>query len=227
VVKKRYERNINALTSEENERLKGFRVCVAGCGGLGGYVIEHLGRLGVGFITVVDGDVFEESNLNRQLLSDEKVLGESKAIQAKTRMSMVNSDIEVKAVNEILAEHNCEKILEGHDIIIDALDNVATRFILEEVAEKLNIPLIHGAIAGWYGQVCVIMPGKPVFSKIYRAPDEKGMENEQGNLSFTAAVTASVEVAEAIKVLLGRNDTLAGKFLTLDLLNNEFEVFEI
>ena len=226
-MKRRYERNMKALSAAENERLSGFKACVVGCGGLGGYVIEHLGRLGIGHITAVDGDVFEESNLNRQLFSDETVLGESKAEQAKLRLGKVNSDVEVTAISEFLTEDNCEKILKGHDVVIDALDNVAVRLMIENTAGKLNIPLIHGAIAGWYGQVCVIMPGAPVFCKIYQGVDAVGIENELGNLPFTAAVAASIEAAEAVKVMLGREDVLTGKILAFDLLGGEFEVFEI
>lgn len=226
-MKKRYERNMGALSEEENLRLPGLKACVVGCGGLGGYVVEHLGRLGVGHITVVDGDVFEESNLNRQLLSDETVLSAGKAEQAKIRLSKVNSDVKVHVIDEFLTEENCERILAGHDVVIDALDNVPTRFIIESGAGKLNIPLIHGAIAGWYGQVCVIMPGAPVFGKIYRDAGQKGIENELGNLPFTAAVAASIEAAEAVKVMLGKEGSVSGRFLTFDLLHSEFEIFEI
>ena len=218
---------MNALSAEENGRLAEFKACVIGCGGLGGYVIEHLARLGLGHITAVDGDVFEESNLNRQLFSDETVIGKNKAEQAKARIGIVNSDVCVTAVNEFLTEENCGQILKGHDIIIDALDNVAARRLIEKEAGKQKIPLVHGAIAGWYGQVCVIMPGDSVFDKIYQGSAEKGLESELGNLPFTAAAAAAIEAATAVKVLLGKRDGLSGKFLTFDLLNNEFEIFEL
>jgi len=218
---------MSALSAGENERLKEFKVCVIGCGGLGGYIIEFLGRLGVGSITAVDGDVFEESNLNRQLLSDENALGTSKAEAAKSRMKKVNSGIKVKAINEYLTEKNSEKIIKGHDIVMDALDNIATRVIIEKEAQKLKIPLVHGAIAGWYGQVSVIMPGSPVYAGIYQGGAAEGVENELGNLPFTAAAVASVQAAEAVKVLLGRSGVISGKLLTIDLLSQEYETFEI
>jgi len=224
---KRYERNMKALTPEENDKLKHFKVCVIGCGGLGGYVIESLGRIGIGYITAVDGDVFDESNLNRQLLSSEDVIGVSKAETAKTRMQKVNSNIEVNAVAEYITENNGEEILRGHDLVIDALDNITTRLLIEKETQKLQIPLIHGAIAGWYGQVSVVLPGKPLYEKIYQENTNKGIETELGNLPFTAATTASIQAAEAVKVLLGRKDTLSGKLLTIDLLSQEYEVFDI
>lgn len=226
-MKKRYERNMKALTLSENERLREFKVCVVGCGGLGGYVIEHLGRLGIGHITAVDGDVFEEGNLNRQLLSDETVLGKGKAEQAKKRMALVNSDVEVTAVSEYLTESNSEKILMGHDIIVDALDNITARVIIEREAQRRGIPLVHGAIAGWFGQVSVIMPGKPLLERLYHTGDEKGVENELGNLPFTAAATAAIQAAETVKTLLARDGALTGKLLTIDLLSHEYDIFEI
>ena len=227
VMKERYERNINALTPEENMQLLGFKACVVGCGGLGGYVIEFLGRLGMGYITAVDGDVFEESNLNRQLLSDENVLGLGKAAVAKKRMRAVNSEINITVISEFLTDKNSEKILAGHDIIIDALDNIKTRCIIEREAQKLKIPLVHGAIAGWYGQVSVILPGFPIFDKIYNEGADKGEEKDIGNLPFTAAAVASIQAAEAVKILLGRAGSLSGKMLTVDLLSHEYEIFEI
>ena len=226
-MKNRYERNMTALSAAENERLKDFKVCVVGCGGLGGYVIESLGRLGIGHITAIDGDVFQENNLNRQLLSDEGSLGMSKAEAAFERMRKVNADVSVTAVKKYVTGENSEEMLKGHDIVVDALDNVASRLVIEEAARKLNVPLVHGAIAGWYGQVSVIGPENPIFDKLYHGATDRGIENELGNLPFTAAVTASVQAAEAVKVLLGKGEPLTGKLLTIDLLSSDFEVFEI
>ena len=108
-MEKRYSRNMNMLSPEENERLRSFRACVVGCGGLGGYVIELLGRLGVGTITAVDGDVFDETNLNRQLLSTEELLGESKALAAEARMKKVNSGVTVYPVRALLQRKTAMK----------------------------------------------------------------------------------------------------------------------
>ncbi|MCL2165139.1 MAG: HesA/MoeB/ThiF family protein [Oscillospiraceae bacterium] len=226
-MKKRYERNMAALTAAENERLREFKVCVIGCGGLGGYVIEHLARLGIGHITAVDGDVFEESNLNRQILSDETVLGLNKAVVAEERIKKVNSDVRLTAINEYITEKNSETILSGHDVVVDALDNIHARILIGEAAQKLGIPIIHGAIAGWYGQVCVIAPGVPIYDKLYHGSTEEGMESVLGNLPFTAAVIAAIQASEAVKVLLGREDALSGRLLTVDLIQNEYIIYEL
>lgn len=224
---KRYARNRNTISAEDNEKLASAKVLVAGCGGLGGYVIEELGRIGVGTITAVDGDVFEESNLNRQVLSSMQTLGKSKAATAKERMAAVNPEITVLPVQAMITEKNVLALLAGHDVIVDALDNVPSRLLLEKSCEELTIPLIHGAIAGWYGQVTVVFPGDCTMEKLYSHGTPKGEEVELGNPAFTPAVVASIEAAETIKVLLARGEILRNKLLTVDLLNHEYEVFEI
>lgn len=223
----RYCRNLGSISSDENLILQTSRVCVVGCGGLGGYIIEMLGRLGIGYITAVDSDQFETSNLNRQLLSDEVSIGKSKALRAEERMRTINSSIEVVPIREYVDESNAREILAGHEIVIDALDNIQSRLVLEKTCKELDIPLIHGAIAGWYGQVSSVFPGDDTLSKVYGSGISKGMEKELGNPSFTPALVASVQVSEAVKILLKRGEVLKNKLLFLDLLNNEFITIEI
>lgn len=226
-MKDRYQRNMNMLSTEENESLRRFKVCVIGCGGLGGYVIELLGRLGIGTITAVDGDVFEPSNLNRQLLSTEEELGNSKALAAADRMKKVNSDVTVHPIRAFVTEENCSDIIKGHDLVVDALDNMTARRLLENHCEKQDIPFIHGAIAGWYGQVSTIMPGDRTLQKIYPPDENKGVETELGNPSFSPALVASIQAAEVLKVLLHRGELLRNKLLTIDLFNQEYEIFSL
>lgn len=223
----RYLRNIGTLTEEENNRLKDFKVCVIGCGGIGGYVVEMLGRIGIGYITAVDGDVFEESNLNRQLFSDENSLGESKAQKAKIRMETVNSKVKVQPVKELLSESNGKNILSGHHVVIDALDNITSRLILESICEELKIPLVSGAIGGWYAQITTILPGDRTLARIYADNANKGIESKLGNPSFTPALAASMEVCEAIKLMIGRGELLTKKILIVDLLEQEYEIVDI
>lgn len=217
---------MQTLSSEENDKLKNYKVCVIGCGGLGGYVIEMLGRIGVGYITAVDGDVFQESNLNRQILSDIHSLGKSKSIVAKKRMMNVNPLIEINAINEFLTKENYFEILNGHDIIVDALDSIDARFMLQDACEELNIPLVSGAIAGWYGHVTTVYPGDKTLNIIYGKKVGKGVEAKLGNPSFTPALVASIEVSEVIKVLIGRGELLRKRILFIDTLNQDYEVIE-
>jgi molybdopterin-synthase adenylyltransferase len=223
----RYTRNVATLSIEENEGLKNCTVCVVGCGGLGGYIIEMLGRLGVGHITAIDGDGFEESNLNRQILSDIESLGINKALRAKERMGKVNPLIEIKAVTERLTSLNGREILEGAQVVVDALDSIETRLMLENLCEELNIPLVHGAIGGWYGQVTTVLPGDRTLSRFYGGRASQGIEKKLGNPSFTPALVASIEVSEVVKLLIKRGELLSRKMLVIDLLEQEYEVIEL
>ncbi|MFZ5974161.1 MAG: HesA/MoeB/ThiF family protein [Bacillota bacterium] len=224
---KRYARNKTTLSEEENRILLDSRVCVVGCGGLGGYVIEMLGRLGVGSITAIDGDVFDETNLNRQILSNMETLGQSKAFTAQKRMALVNPDVTVNPVQAFIDGENAARLLNGHDVIVDALDRIGTRFIIQETAEELGVPFVHGAIAGWYGQVATVFPGERTLDKIYKDRTAGGKEKLLGNPAFTPALVSAIEVGEVVKVLIGRGDLLRNKVLFINLLDQEYDVVEL
>ena len=215
----RYARNIPALTGAECEILKQKRILVVGCGGLGGHSIDQLARIGVGFLRVVDGDVFEASNLNRQLLSSVPLLGSSKAKAAADHVARVNPDITVDAVETFLTNNNVLELLEGCDIVIDALDNIPSRRILSAACERTTIPYIYGAIQGWVAQAAISMPGDHLIDTLY--PDEIEIR-DKSVLSFTPALCASMQVSLCIKLLLGKS-VETGTVYYFDLLNQEFE----
>lgn len=220
---KRYVKNKTMLSEEDMTRLRESRVCVVGCGGLGGYVIEQLSRIGVGHLTVIDGDVFDESNLNRQLLSGEQNLGKLKAEEAFLRVKTINSEVAVTALPVFLTVENVQTLIEGHHVVVDALDQIETRKWLAKACASLEIPLVYGAIAGWYGQVSTIFPGEDTLSKIYKNGQNRGAEKELGNPSFTPAVVASIQVSQVIKILIGRGELFRNRVLHIDLLDGEFE----
>lgn len=223
----RYSRNISTISVEENENLKNYTICVVGCGGLGGYIIEMLGRLGIGHIIAVDGDIFEESNLNRQILCDTESIGYKKAIKSQERMKKVNPFIKVDAVTERLTYSNGAAIIRGAHVVVDALDNIDSRLILEKLCEEEKIPLIHGAIAGWYGQVTTILPGDKILKNFYEGKDLIGAEIKLGNPSFTPALVASIQVSEVVKVLINRGELLNKKMLFINLLTQDYEVIDL
>jgi molybdopterin/thiamine biosynthesis adenylyltransferase len=215
----RYERNYPALSLEEQNMLASKRVAVVGCGGLGGYIVEMLGRIGVGHITVVDGDVFTNSNLNRQLYSSDETLGQPKPLCAERRMKSVNPGVTVKAVCENLTEANADALLHGHHVIVDALDNGKARLLLAQTARSLKLPVVSGAISGWRGRVIVLFPENN--ADFLWSGEGSGVVS--GNLPFTAACTASIEAAEAVKVLLGRTGCLKNRMIEFDLLTAGWE----
>ncbi len=222
----RYIRNENMLSPEENRSLRKFRVAVVGCGGLGGHIIEMLARMGIGYITAIDGDVFEPHNLNRQLFSIPANLGKPKALEAEKRINEVNPGVKITARQVMLTPDNAEELLVGHDVVCDALDNISTRKLVAKTVAALNIPMVFGAIAGWYAQIGVIMPGNPLLDKIYPEGINKGAETQLGNPSFTPALAASLQVAEAIKVLLNKKGVLKNKLLVVDTLKHHYEVID-
>lgn len=226
---KRYIRNMESLTIEDMEILNNSKVCVIGCGGLGGYIIEMLARIGVGYITAVDGDTFDETNLNRQLICHTQNINKSKVIETKKRMKLVNPHIKINAIETMVVESNAWDLIKGHDVVVDALDNIETRLLIEKTASKANIPMVHGAIAGFYGQVSTIFPGDNILSLLYSRNNRKGkgIEEKLGNPSFIPPLIASIQVAEVIKLLTQKGNLLRNKILFIDLLNDNFDLVEL
>ena len=226
----RYSRNFQSISLEEQERLDSARVCVVGLGGLGGGVVEILARIGVGTLDLVDGDCFDETNLNRQLLSSEKDLGVPKAQVARERVAAINSSVNVNAFNTFLNSENGWEIMGNAQVVVDCLDSITHRFMLQELAQTWNIPLVSGAIAGTAGQVTVIYPGDQGFQLIYGDPEDNnvsGIEQRLGNLAHCALLVASLQSSEVIKVLLGRGEILRNRLLICDLMTNSFEVMQL
>lgn len=215
----RYERNIPALSEEECDTLLGKRVLVVGCGGLGGHLIDMLARIGVGMLRVVDGDVFEPSNLNRQLLSEVPLLGVSKAKAAAAKVSRINPEISVEAVDSFLTEQNVKRLLLFCDVALDGLDNIESRRILAKECERAGIPYIYGAVNGWVAQAAISMPGDHLVEKLY---PEGSVPKNKSVLSFTPALCASMQVSLCVKLLTGR-PVETGKLYYFDLLNQEYE----
>lgn len=226
-VPNRYNRNMEALSAEECTQLFTKRVAVIGCGGLGGTVIEALARVGVGFLRIVDGDVFEESNLNRQLMCTEQTLGQEKALAAKERIAVVNSSVEVDARVTLFTEENAAKLLDGIDCVVDCLDNLEARFWLAHACQERELPIVYGAIAGWFAQVCTVFPGDVSFVSVYSSIEGKSQHLELGNLPFTAYVCASIQASETIKVLLGRPSLIRNRLLMIDLLGGTADEIEL
>jgi len=224
----RYQRNRQAITIADQLTLFRSRVAVIGCGGLGGYVIEELARLGVGIIVAIDPDVFEEHNLNRQLLSSPATLGLAKVDAAAARVAEINPAVTLVPIQVAYNPENGKELLEGSRVIVDALDSISTRLALAKTCTELGIPMVHGAIGGWYGQVATQFPGDDTVQKLYRRWVEgKGVEQKLGNPSFTPALVASIEVAEVCKILLGEGEPLHHRKLSVNLLDAIFVLIDM
>ena len=226
----RYDRNFNTLSREDQKLLGQSNCVVIGLGGLGGGVCEMLARVGVGQLTLIDGDSFDVSNLNRQLLSQEHLIGVPKARAAARRVAAINSGVRVTPRIEYVDEAILYDRIKDADVVMDCLDSIETRFQLQDAAQKACIPIVSGAIAGVTGQVTTILPGDRGYALIYGVKSREsgqGIETTTGNLSYCAMFVAALQSSEAIKLLLGRGDILHNKLLIAELWTNTFEVVEL
>lgn len=219
----RYQRNQKMISTAEQLLLFRSRVAVIGCGGLGGYIIEQLARLGVGRIVAIDPDIFEEHNLNRQLFATPSTLGQAKVKAVVARVKEINPAVTVSPIRDAFCTANGHEFLNGVTVAVDALDCISSRLELAEVCTDMHIPMVHGAIGGWYGHVATQLPGDNTVQSIYRNWIQgKGIEKELGNPAFTPAVVASLQVSEVCKIVLGKGELLRRCKLSIDLLDMEF-----
>ncbi|KIX15360.1 HesA/MoeB/ThiF family protein [Dethiosulfatarculus sandiegensis] len=226
----RFRSNRGSLTAAEQAKIVASSVAVLGAGGLGGYVVTLLARLGVGKLAICDGDVFEESNLNRQLLCNLETLGREKALCAAEVAVRINPAVQCTVFADWATSRNLPQILEGADVAMDCLDNLKARYELEAAAKALLIPYVHGALAGWEGFVMTVFPGDPGLAGLYGPdPVEKrdSAESVLGVPTPTPTWVATLQVAELTKVLLGRQSRDNHRLLHLDLTVPTVETLEL
>jgi molybdopterin-synthase adenylyltransferase len=212
--RERYKRQILLFGNEGQERLKKAHVFIAGAGGLGSPVSLYLAVAGVGTITIVDMDVVDQTNLNRQILHSDRDIGKKKTVSAEEKLSAINPDIRINAIDTRIDETNAGRLIGNADGIVDAMDNYPTRYLLNDVAIRKNIPLFHGAIRGFYGQATTILPGKtPCLKCIFpRAPPREVFPV----IGATPGVIGTVQATEVIKYFLQSGDLLTGRLFIWD-----------
>ncbi|MEW5978043.1 MAG: ThiF family adenylyltransferase [Acidobacteriota bacterium] len=215
------------------KKLNESRVAILGCGALGTVQADALCRAGVGWLRIVDRDFIEESNLQRQtLFSEEDVrAGLPKAIAAQRRLRQINSRVEIDAQVTDINHHNIESLVQGASCVLDATDNFETRFLINDVAVKHRIPWIYGAAVGSYGLSMAVVPGKtPCLRCVFETMPPPGMSptcDTAGVLSSIVNIVASLQVAEALKILTGNWHRLHGKMLYCDIWENVWRRFEV
>ena len=230
IIPERYHRNLGAISPSEQRRLLQSRVAIIGAGGLGGTVLELLARMGIGELMIADKDIIVDSNLNRQILSQENNLGQSKAEVALKRAKKINSSIEITEYSIFIDSDNAKKIIKGADVVVDALDNLPSRFVLQKTCQELKIPLVHGAIAGFNGQLITIFPEDKGLELIYgpaRDLPEHGSEITLGAPTTTPAIIASLEAQEVIKILLKKENLFRNRLLYIDIENGSIEILKL
>jgi len=225
----RYERSQGTVGWEGQVKLLESTVAIVGCGGLGGWIIEGLVRMGIGHLILIDGDTFGENNLNRQALCTEANLGQLKTEAARERVARVNAATEVTTHPVMADEESMREMLASADVVVDALDTLPTRLVLQKVAQSLGIPVVHGAIGGYIGQVMTVFPGDEGLYALYGRGDvpEQGIEAQLGNPAATPMMVAAWQIQEVIKILLGTGELLRNRLLFMDAESGVAEILEI
>lgn len=215
------EKNTGVINKEALQRIKSLRVLVVGVGGLGGHLANHLARLGVKSLHLIDFDVFQPSNINRQLFSSSSNLGKSKVQVVGDAVRSIREDVKV-IVHESRIESIDKQIWKEVDIVMDAVDTIKVKQYLEEKATEYNLPLIHGAVAGYYGQVGIIMPGSNVLKRLYD-DQSKGLEAELGCPTFIPSIVAGMMISELVKLLQGDKNALINRIMMIDVANPDYQ----
>jgi molybdopterin/thiamine biosynthesis adenylyltransferase len=210
----RYKRQMMLFGEEGQERLKKAHIFIAGAGGLGSPVSIYLAVAGIGTITIVDMDVVDQTNLNRQILHYDRDIGRKKTASAEEKLRELNPDIIINAVDVKIDEINAAKLIGRAEGIVDAMDNYPTRYLLNDVAIAKKIPLFHGGIRGFYGQATTIIPGTtPCLKCIFPKPPPKEVFPVMG---VTPGIIGTIQANEVIKYLLGSGELLMGRLFIWD-----------
>jgi len=216
----RFRAHRGTFTSKDQAQLLQATAAVIGAGGLGGTLCLLLARAGLGRLVVCDGDEFEESNLNRQFLSNLSRLGQKKALCAAEEIRRINPAAQVTTYPIKATEENLPDILATAQVVVDCLDNLPARFMVEKAARRRGIPFIHGAVGGLEGLILTVFPEDPGLENLYGSgdiPKEKWAEAVLGVPTVTPTLVAGLQAAEVINILTGRPLLARGRLLHLDL----------
>jgi molybdopterin/thiamine biosynthesis adenylyltransferase len=223
----KYDRQImiRGFGQKGQERLKQAKVFIAGAGGLGSPAATYLTSAGLGVIRIVDHDRVALSNLNRQILHWQEDIGKGKVGSAAEKLRKLNPEVAIEAIEERITKANIFQLLAGFDLIVDAMDNLPTRYLLNKVAVEKNIPFFHGAVYGFEGRAMTVIPDKTACLRcVYRGviPEEKFPV-----IGVTPAVIGCIQAAEVIKYIVGMGQLLTDRLLIYDGLNMKFTEFRV
>ena len=228
----RYARHIalDEVGESGQQKLMNAKVLVIGAGGLGCPALQYLAAAGIGTIGIVDGDVVNETNLHRQVLYTNSDVGKPKVEVAAERLTQLNSEVEIQTFSEFLTAGNAMNIVANYDLLVDATDNFAARYRINDVCVKLDKPFVYGAIHRFEGQVSVFnYNGGPTYRCLFPdKPSENQIPNcnETGVLGVLPGIIGTYQATEVLKIILGIGEVLSGKLMTFNLLTNSTRTFE-
>jgi len=226
--RERYDRQImiKGFGEEGQEKLKRAKIVIAGGGGLGSPSSIYLAAAGIGTIRIVDHDRVELSNLNRQVLHWDNNIGRRKVVSATEKLSQLNQGVKIEAIDEMITEANVSQLVAGFDLVVDAMDNLPTRYLLNKAALEKDIPFFHGAVYGFEGRAMTIIPGKTACLEcVYHGattPEEKFPV-----IGVTPAIIGCIQAAEVIKYIVGMGELLTNRLLVYDGLNLKFTELKV
>lgn len=213
------------------QKLLGAKVLMLGAGGLGSPAALYLAAAGVGTIGIVDMDVVDESNLQRQILHNLDRVGDRKVDSARKTLELINPDLVVNTYDTRLGADNILEILDGYDVVVDGADNFPSRYILNDASVKLGIPVVHGSIFRFEGQITVFDPlDGPTYRDLLPEPPPAELAPscaEAGVLGVLPGIVGTIQALEAIKIILGLGDSLRGRLLAFDALEMSFREYKL
>lgn len=227
ILPERYLRNFPTIDLAGHLRLARARVLLVGLGGLGGYILEILARSGTGNFVLADGDVFEESNLNRQILGTVDNLEKPKVKAAQARLEIINPFCRCTAMTGFLDKHSLTDFLREADLVIDALGGIEFRPALLEATSRAGLPLVTGFVAGTTGLASVIYPGSKDPGAFWQGSSKDGAEEVLGNMAAIVSLIASVQAGEAIKILVDKESGLMNRMFLADLGSLTFDLLKL
>lgn len=214
-----FERQSRIFLAQQQDRISRQKVVIVGIGALGQMVAETCVRSGYCHLILIDGDSFTYNNFNRQLYAEVETVGKPKVDVAEKALLRINPDLDIRSLEQFWGPESDEDIIPEDCILLDCTDDIKTKVYLEEAAEEKKIPLVHGAIDGWYGQMAVVFPGDGLLKTIYRERDRK----TTAALMITANVVASLQVRALIGVTLGENEKFRKKMTFVDMNQSEIQ----
>jgi adenylyltransferase/sulfurtransferase len=216
---------IGEIGQEGQGKLKRSRVAIAGAGGLGSPIAIYLTAAGIGKIRMIDHEEVALSNLNRQILHWEEDIGRKKVDSARTKLKYLNRAVEIETIAETITEGNVSQLVDGCDVIVDAMDNLPTRYVLNRCAIEKKVPFFHGAVNGFEGRAMTILPGKTACLRcMYRGPVP---QEKFPVIGVAPAVIGSIQATEVIKYLVGIGKLLTNRLLIYDGLKVTFSEFTV
>lgn len=231
--RERYNRNIllDEIGEKGQQKLKEARVLIVGAGGLGSSVAYYLAATGVGTLGIIDYDLIELSNLQRQILHSTTDIGQAKVDSAKETLKSLNPEIDIVTYEQQLGKNNVKELIKKYDLVINCVDNFSTRYLINDACVLTSTPLIEGGVLGLEGQITFVLPGEgPCYRCIFPAAPEKDdlpAGQSEGILGAIAGTIGTLQATETVKYLVGAGELLIGRLLIYDALKTSFRKVEI